>query len=185
MHTLWQDIRYGMHMLLKSPGFTLVAVVALALGIGANTAIFSLVYAVLLRPLPYKNPERLVMMWQTNLRQGIGQDSVAAPNFLDWREQSQSFEHMAAYRGQSFNLTVGDKPEQLPGAVVSASFFQVLGVKAALGRIPQTEVDQPGGNLVAVLSHGLWQRHFGADPNDTVRAKVAQGFFADIRNFFC
>jgi len=165
MHTLWQDIRYGMHTLLKSPGFTLVAVVALALGIGANTAIFSVVNAVLLRPLPYKNPERLVMMWQTNLRQGIGQDSVAAPNFLDWREQSQSFEHMAAYRGQSFNLTVGDKPEQLPGAVVSASFFQVLGVKAALGRIPQTEVDQPGGNLVAVLSHGLWQRHFGADPN--------------------
>ncbi len=165
MHTLWQDIRYGMHMLLKSPSFTLVAVVALALGIGANTAIFSVVNAVLLRPLPYKNPERLVMMWQTNLRQGIGQDSVAAPNFLDWREQSQSFEHMAAYRGQSFNLTVGDKPEQLPGAVVSASFFQVLGVKAALGRLPQTEVDQPGGNLVAVLSHGLWQRHFGADPN--------------------
>src|SRR5918992_1910852 len=129
METLWQDIRYGVRMLLRKPGFTLIAVVALALGIGANSAIFSVVNTVLLRPLPYKDPDRLMMVWEDDTKGGYPRDTPAAANYIDWRDQNQVFEGMAAIADQSFNMTgVGD-PERIDGRRVSASLFPLLGVE--------------------------------------------------------
>ncbi len=165
MMTLWQDVRYGIRMLRKNPGFTLIAIVALALGIGANASIFSVINAVLLRPLPFAESERLVMVWEKRPRQNRNSNPVAPADFLDWQKQNQSFAAMAAYSGRAFNLTgAGAEPEQLSGQLVTSAFFQVLGAKAALGRALLPEVDLPGGNRVAVLSHGLWQRRFGGEP---------------------
>ncbi|MDQ3803874.1 MAG: ABC transporter permease [Acidobacteriota bacterium] len=161
----WQDLRYGLRTLLKNPGFTAVAVIALALGIGANSAIFSVVNAVLLRPLPYRDPDRLVMVWEENTKAGYPRDTPAAANYIDWRDQNQVFEGMAAIADVSFNLTGAGEPERLDGRRVSASLFPLLGVEPHLGRAFLPEEDQPGANRVAVLSHGLWQRRFGADAN--------------------
>jgi predicted permease len=161
---LSQDLRYGMRMLLKNPGFTIVAVIALALGIGANTAIFSVVNTVLLRPLPYKNPERLVMVWEENSKQGFPRDTPAAANYIDWRDQNHVFEAMAAMTEISFNLTGAGEPERIDGQRVSASLFRLLGVDPQLGRAFLPEEDQQGANQVVILSHGLWQRRFGSDP---------------------
>ena len=161
---MFQDLRYGARMLLKNPGFTLVAVLTLALGIGANTAIFSVVNATMLRPLPYSEPERLVQVWETKPRANRWSDWVSYPDFRDWREQNTVFDEIGACRTLAFNLTGGDSPESLPGAYVSASLFTVLGVKPILGRTFLAEEDRPGANRVAVISHGLWQRRFGADP---------------------
>ena len=161
---LWQDLHYGLRMLAKNPGFTAVAVIALALGIGANSAIFSVVNTVLLRPLPYKNPEHLVMVWEENSKQGYPQDTPAAANYVDWRDQNHVFEAMAAITEISFNLTgVGD-PERIDGQRVSASLFPLLGVEPQLGRAFRPEEDKPSANQVVVMSYGLWQRRFGADP---------------------
>jgi putative ABC transport system permease protein len=161
---LRQDIRYGLRMLAKNPGFTIVAVIALALGIGANSAIFSVVNTVLLRPLPYKNPEQLVMVWEENSKQGYPKDTPAAANYVDWRDQNHVFETIAAITEISFNLTgVGD-PERIDGQRVSASLFPLLGVEPQLGRAFRPEEDKPGANQVVVMSYGLWQRRFGADP---------------------
>ncbi|HEX8282764.1 MAG TPA: ABC transporter permease [Pyrinomonadaceae bacterium] len=159
-----QDFRYALRVLWKNPGFTAVAVVALALGIGANSAIFSVVNAVLLRPLPYQNPERLVMVWEENNKSGYPKDTPAAANFVDWREQNQVFEGMAAVAEQDFNLTGAGEPERLSGRRVSADLFSLLGVAPHAGRTFAPEEDRPGANKVVVLSHGLWQRRFGADP---------------------
>src|SRR5437588_1641172 len=161
---LWQDLRYGLRMLLKNPGFTTVAIIALALGIGANSAIFSVVNTVLLRPLPYKNPERLVMVWEDNSKQGFPRDTPSPANFMDWRDQNHVFESAAALVEISFNLTgVGD-PERIDGRRVSGSLFSLLGVEPQLGRAFRPEEDQRGGNHVVIISHGLWQRRFGSDP---------------------
>jgi putative ABC transport system permease protein len=162
---LSQDLRFGVRMLLKNPGFTVIAIIALALGIGANTAIFSVVNAVLLRPLPYKNPERLVMVWEDNSKQGFPRDTPAAPNYLDWRDQNHVFEGMAAMVDISVNLTGTGEPERIDGRRVSGSLFELLGVQPQLGRIFRSEEDQLGANGVVVLSHGLWQRRFGGDPD--------------------
>jgi putative ABC transport system permease protein len=161
---MFQDLRYGARTLLKNPGFALVAVFTLSLGIGANTAIFSVVNATLLRPLPYSEPERLVQVWETKPRANRWSDWVSYPDFRDWREQNTVFDEIGACRKLTFNLTGGDSPESLPGAYVSASLFTVLGVKPILGRTFLAEEDQPGANRVAVISHGLWQRRFGSDP---------------------
>src|SRR5215510_2208817 len=148
-----QDLRFGLRMLLKHPGFTLIAVITLALGIGANT--------VLLRQLPYADPERLVVLWER--QRDIGQESPSYPNFLDWQAQSQSFERMAMARFDSVNLAGAGEPERLICRQVSANFFSTLGVRPQLGRAFTPEEDRAGANPVVVISHSLWQRRFGAD----------------------
>ncbi|HEY6186737.1 MAG TPA: ABC transporter permease [Pyrinomonadaceae bacterium] len=163
MATLWQDLRYGFRMLLKSPGFTAVTILALALGIGANSAIFSVVNAVLLKPLPFSTAERLVFISEWS--QQVQNMSVSYPNFTDWRDQNRSFEQLAAFRGAGLILTGAGEPERLDGREVSASFFPVLGTNPALGRNFAPAEDQPGGNRTAIISHGFWQRRFGANPS--------------------
>jgi putative ABC transport system permease protein len=164
METLSQDIRYGIRMLFKNPGFTVVAVVALALGIGANAAIFSVVNTVLLRPLPYDDPDRLMVLRETKLPQ-FPEFSVSPGNFLDWQKQNTVFEKIAAIQGAAFNLSGAGEPERFRGARISAGLFEMLGVKPAQGRAFLDEEDQAGHNNVVILSQGLWKRRFGGDPN--------------------
>src|SRR2546422_9737158 len=162
MDTLWQDIRYAVRMMGKNLGVTGIVVVVLALGIGANTAIFSVVNAALLRPLPYADPDRLVRLSEDS--PNVPQMSISYPNFLDWREQNKVFSGIAAMQFRSLNLTGKDEPERLAGRAVSAELFDVLGVKPALGRGFAPEEDRQGANPVAIISNGLWQRRFGSDP---------------------
>jgi putative ABC transport system permease protein len=160
---LWQDLRFGARMLLKNPGFTLIAVLTLALGIGANTAIFSIVNAVLLRPFPYKEPERLVILQE---RYSAGGFSPSYPNFADWRAQNTVFDSMVAvFSLENFNFTGAGEPERLQGRLVSAEFFSTLGVKPLIGRDFLAEEDRPGATPAAILSYGFWRRRFGEDPS--------------------
>jgi putative ABC transport system permease protein len=159
-----QDLRYGVRMLLKHPGFTTIAVITLALGIGANTAIFSVVNAVLLRPLPYQEPERLIRLWESNPGRGWPEFSASALNFEDWRKQQTVCEQLAAYEFATFNLTGGGEPERAAALGVTANLFPTLGTPPALGRNFLPEEEQAGRHRVAILSDGLWRRRFGADP---------------------
>ena len=167
METLFQDLRYGIRAMLKSPGFTAVAVIALALGIGANTAIFSVVDAVLLRPLPYKNPEQLVLIWHNYPQINLAEASICPPCYQEYRDLTTSFEQVATQTGWSVNLTGTGEPERLQGSRVSYNYFATLGAEPAqgMGRVFLAEEDQPGKNRVVVLSHGFWVRRFGSDPN--------------------
>ncbi|PYV40338.1 MAG: ABC transporter permease, partial [Acidobacteria bacterium] len=158
------DFRFGFRMLKKSPGFTAVAVITLALGIGANTAVFSVVNAVLLRPLPFPDPDRLVQIWEVNSAAGRDRGTVSPYNFLHWRDQSHNFEQMAAYQYESFALTGNQIPEHMTGLLVSASFLQVLKVSPIFGRTFLPDEDQPGKSRVVVLSYSSWQRRFAGDP---------------------
>jgi predicted permease len=160
---VWQDLRYGARTLIKQRGFTLIAVITLALGIGANTAIFSVVNAVLLRPLPYPDPDRLMMIRETKLPQ-FPEFAVAAGNFLDWQKQNTVFERLVATHPASFNLTGTGDPERLRGMRISYDFCEMLGARPRIGREFSPDEDQPGRNQVVILSHGLWQRRFGGDP---------------------
>jgi putative ABC transport system permease protein len=164
MDNLWQDLRYGTRMLLKHKGITAIAVLSLALGIGANTAIFSLVDAVLLRPLPFHDPEGLVMVWEDATRIGFPRNTPAPANYADWKAQNQVFEDLAALRYGSYNLTDESDPEKVEAQAVTANFFPLLGVTPVRGRGFAPEEDQPDGNKVVLLSYGLWQRRFGGDP---------------------
>ncbi len=168
LEEVWQDLRYGGRMLWKNPGFTLVAVITLALGIGANTAIFSVVNGVLLRPLPYYEPERLVMVWADRpiLQAQIGMPDfpVAVADFVDWRNQNHVFEQMAALRTQRMNLTGGGEPESVIGLRASAGLFTLLGARFTTGRAFLPEEDRAGADRVVVISHGLWRQRYGADP---------------------
>jgi predicted permease len=161
--SLMEDLRYGFRMLVRNPGVTIAAVLALALGIGANTAMFSVVRAVLLRPLPYLEPERLVQIWQTGLRGTGERDWLSYPNFLDWRKENRVFAEMAAYRYWLFTVGGGDTPVAVSGLQATPQLFETLGTRALLGRTLLSEDDQPGRERVVVLSYGLWQRQFGAD----------------------
>jgi putative ABC transport system permease protein len=174
MRNLWLDLRYGARMLLKKPGFTLIAVITLALGIGANTAIFSVVNAVLLRPLPYAEPERLVALWESSTQRPDSRNSISYPNFFDWRAQSKSFERMASYYTNDMALTGVAAPVNLRSAVVSPDLFSTLGVKPQLGRWFVGEEEKPGIRA-AIINHGLWQRQFGGDPNIVGRAVTLNG----------
>ncbi|HEX5706162.1 MAG TPA: ABC transporter permease [Pyrinomonadaceae bacterium] len=162
MSSLWQDIRYGARTLWKSPGFTLVAVLALALGIGANSAIYSVVNAVLLRALPYADADRLVMLWEQHPQSG--RMGVAGANFVEWRSHATSFEGMTLFIPSAFDLTGEGDAERIQGTRASASFFDVAGARAVLGRTFREGDDATGAERVAVLSHGVWQRRFGGDP---------------------
>jgi len=165
MTTFWQDLRYGARMLLKNPGFTLIAVLTLALGIGANSAIFSVANALLLKPLPFENLDRLVAIRETLPNQGLKATAVSPADFHDWRGQNTVFREMAAYRVRDITITGDDAPELTRGAFVSAGFFSALEIKAAKGRALLPDEDQPGRDQVVVLGYGLWQRRFAGDPN--------------------
>jgi predicted permease len=164
METLLKDIRYGVRGLLKRPGFTVIALITLALGIGANTAIFSVVSAVLLRPLQFRDPEQLVVVWEEASFAGFPTNTPAPANYIDWKNQNQSFADMAAAASTSFNLTGDGEPERIQANQVNANFFQLFGVQPLLGRGFLPEEDRPGGNKVAVLSYSLWQSRYGGDP---------------------
>src|SRR5215510_14076171 len=162
---LWQDLRFGARMLLKRPGFTLIAVLTLALGIGANTAIFSIVNAVLLRPFAYQEPARLVIVQERGEGGGRG-FSPSYPNFVDWRAQNTAFASIVAVReNESFNFTGMGEPERLPGRLVSAEFLSTLGIKPLVGRDFLAEEDRAGATPTVILSYGFWQRRFRNDPN--------------------
>ena len=163
METTFRDIRYGFRNLLKRPGFTAIALIALALGIGANTAIFSLVNAVVLRPLPYPDPDRLVWAWG-NIRNGGNRASVSPLDYLDYRNQNTTFEHLAATMQMPLNLTGSGDPERLMSSIVTGNFFQAFGVTPALGRGFSLDNEKPGSDQVVVLSYALWQRRFGGEP---------------------
>jgi putative ABC transport system permease protein len=165
MQTIIQDLRYGFRMLYKSAGFSAVAIITLALGIGATTAIFSVVDAVLLRPLPYANPERLATLWMMNSKDGNPENPVSLQDYDEFRNQNRSFEEMAAASTRwTFNLTGGSEPEMVTGAYGSASLFPALGVNAVAGQAYSPDQDRKGAAPVAVISHALWQRQFGSDP---------------------
>ena len=171
---LRQDLRYGLRTLAKNPAFTSIAIVALALGIGANSAIFSAVDAVLLRPLPFKKPEQLVMLWENATHLGFPKNTPSPANFLDWQKQGGAFTGMAAMVERSFNLTGVGEPERLDGRRVSANLFDLLGVRAVLGRTFVPDDDRPGSHVV-LLSYSLWQRRVGSDPSVIGHALALNG----------
>jgi putative ABC transport system permease protein len=161
---MFQDLRYGMRMMLKSPNYTLIAVVTLALGIGANTTIFTMVNSMLLKPLPYKDPERLVMVWRTNAEKTSKDLPSSGPLFIDWQQRNQVFEQLTAFTTGRVNIAGAGEADLARGANVSAGFFETLGVPPLLGRGFLPAEDKPGAEAVVVLSHGIWQRQFGAAP---------------------
>ncbi|HEY6660198.1 MAG TPA: ABC transporter permease, partial [Pyrinomonadaceae bacterium] len=165
MESLRSDIRYAFRSLLKRPGFTLIAVVTLALGIGANTAIFSAINALLLKPLPFPELDRVVAIWDKLPSRGVLHNEVAMANYLDWQSQSKSFEQLAIYRWWSANLTGVDTPERIQGFLVTANYLDAIGMKPIMGRNFNPEENQPGKDAVAIITHSLWQRRFGGDPN--------------------
>ncbi|HKY03833.1 MAG TPA: ABC transporter permease, partial [Blastocatellia bacterium] len=166
MSSLMQDLRYSVRLLLKQPGFTAVAVIMLALGIGANTSIFSVINAALLRPLPFENPDRLVIVNETVRRDTVETRPASYMDFTDWRERNQTFEDLAAFDDPGLNLSGGDGSERVTSEIVSASYFTILGVNARIGRTFLPEEDRaPDASPVTVLSHRLWQRRFNSDPN--------------------
>ena len=167
METIIQDIRYGFRLMVRRPTFTIIAVATLALGIGANTAIFSVVNAVLMRTLPYQEPERLVALWETSAQPGQevnDRNEVAMGNFLDWRAQVDAFDEIAALTYSNVNLTGVAEPERIQGAVVTTNLFSTLGVQPAIGHAFVAEDEKPDSQRTVIVSHGLWQHRFGSDP---------------------
>lgn len=162
MNTFLQDLRYAVRVLAKSPAFAIIAVLTLALGIGANTALFSVVNGVLLNPLPYPEPERLTSLYSHTKQ--FQYSSISYPNFLDWQRDNRSFSALAAWRGDDFNLTGMGEPERLRAEMVSADFFSILGVQPVIGRLIETQDDHAGAAPVVVLSQGFWKRKFGSSP---------------------
>ncbi|HTG62155.1 MAG TPA: ABC transporter permease, partial [Terriglobia bacterium] len=173
LENLLQDVRYGMRMLVKHPGFTAVVVLTLALGIGANTAIFSVVNGVLLSPLPFPNAKRVVSMFQD--KPNFPKGSISYPNFLDWQHDNRTFESIAAYRWADGSISGVGEPEEVKAQRVSATFFPILGVKPILGRNFSAEEDRRGANPTVIISEGLWKRKFGADPNVIGKRLIVAG----------
>ena len=160
-----QDFRFALRTLRSSPGFTVVVMVTLGLGIGINTAIFSLVNGVLLRPLPYAEPDRVMTVWENNPQLDIAQDQVAAGTYRDWVERAESFASLGAYNFGTFIVGGTDEPEQISGARISPSIFRVVGVQPVMGRAFREEEATPGNNFVVILSNGFWSQRFGSDPD--------------------
>src|SRR5579864_4992401 len=174
MHSFWQDVRYGLRMLAKNPGFSAVAILTLALGIGANTTIFSVVNTVLLQPLPFQGPDRLVSVVGIDSRNNEQGRPLSYPDFADVRKQARSIESMAAYTEGGMTLTEPGEPLHIHPEVVSADMFIVLRAKPLLGRTFLSTEDQPGTRVV-ILSHSLWQKRFGEDPNVVGRTAKLDG----------
>jgi hypothetical protein len=158
-----QDLIFGLRWLRKNPGFTVLSVLMLAVGIGVNTAMFSVINAVLLQPLPYPEADRIVWMNESGLE--VRDRNVSYPNFVDWRARNQSFESMSTFRGWSVNITGTDKPENLIAIIVTSDYFKVMRASPILGRDFTPEDDKPGAAAVALISYGFWQQRFGRDPN--------------------
>ena len=175
MHGLWSDIRYGVRALLRSPWLTALVVLTLGLGIGANVAVFSAIDGVLLDPLSFPEPERLVLVWEESRAQEITEAPTSAANYVDWRSQARVFEGMAAFRGDELTLTGTGEPVELLGARVSSELFPLLGLQPAAGQFFGADEDRSGGEPVAVLSHGLWQRRFGGDHGVIGRSLMLDG----------
>ena len=175
MDSFWHDVRFALRTLAANPGLTAVALLTLALGIGANTAMFSVVDGVLLKPLPYPQPGELQVVWSTNPSKGYPRFTVSPPDFVDWKAEAESFEGLAAVDFNRVNLTGRGEPEVLAAGLVSADFWQVFGVPLPLGRGFLPSEDAPGKGHVAVLSHSLWQRRFGADPGIVDQAITLDG----------
>ncbi|MBD0372278.1 MAG: ABC transporter permease [Pyrinomonadaceae bacterium] len=175
MGKLWQDLQYTFRMLWKDKGFAAIAILTLALGIGANTAIFSVVDAALLRPLPYREPARLVHLWEATTQKQFNEREASYPDYLDWKEQNHVFEGVAGYQRRAFTLTGRETPDLIRGAAVTDNFFQVLGVDPILGRGFQTGEDKPGAELLVVLGHDLWKQRLNADPKVVGQSLVLNG----------
>jgi predicted permease len=163
MMSFWQDVRYGLRMLAKNPGFTAIAVLTLALGIGSNSALFSIVNGVLLNPLPFPQPEQLCAVYSTSGT--FEESSTSYPNFLDWQKQNHSFAQLGAFRTEEYNLTGTGDPERLHAHMISAEFFPAYGINPVLGRNLRSEEDRPGAGPVVILGDGLWKRKFGSSPD--------------------
>ncbi len=163
MGTLWQDLRYGARTLRRNPGFAVVAILTLAIGIGANVMIFSIVNGVLLKPLPFPASGRVVTIWETDPNRNLTRGTASAAEFLDWRDMNQVFQELSAYRGLSFAISGGGDPEQVWGSQVSGNFFRMLRVTPIVGRDFTPEDEQAGRDQVVILGYGLWQRHYGGD----------------------
>ncbi len=172
---LLQDLRYAARILRKSPAFTAAAVLTLALSIGANTAIFSVVNAVLLRPLPFGSPDRLVMVWEDLAFMGFPQNTPAPANFVDWKNRNHVFEDMAAMHGNLMNLTGDGQPEEVEVKIVTANFFPLMGIRPVVGRTFLPEEDRAGGPRVVLLSRGLWVRRYGANPQIVSKTILLSG----------
>jgi hypothetical protein len=164
LEELWQDLRFGARLLVKQPGFTMIAVLALSLGIGANSTIFSFFNGILLRPLPFQQPERLMLLDELATNRGGASLGVSWPNYLDWRAQNQVFTDVGASQDITFTLTGAGEAEELPGAMASDGLFELLGVAPLLGRTISPKENQPPRDRVVILSYGLWHRRFGGDP---------------------
>lgn len=160
----WKDLQYGWRMLRRSPGFTAVAILTLAIGIGANTAIFSVIYAVLFHPLPFHEPDRIVLIWETDPNRNVSRGIASPAEFLDWCDMNHVFQELSAWRTWFYNLTGNGEPEQVWGVHTSGNFFRLLGVTPILGRGFIADEEQQGHEQVVILSYGLWQRHYGSDP---------------------
>ena len=165
MDSLLRDLKFSGRSLLKRPALTIIAIVTLGIGIGANSAIFSTVNALLLKPLPFPDPDRIVALWDKVPSRGVERNEVTVANYLDWRAQNKTFEQLGIYRWWSTNLTGSDSPERVQGFQVTPNFLDIVGVKPMMGRGFSAEEDQPGKDSVALLTYSLWQRRFGADPN--------------------
>jgi len=155
------DLRYAFRTLIRNPGFTLVAVLTMAIGIGANTAIFSIVDSVLLRPLPFADPDALVLVTQANRQTRQSSGDATPANFLDWRSRNRTFTGLAAYRNAGYTLSSGGRPERVAGAIVNSNFFDILGVKPVLGRGFRPDDEGRGAARVAIVSNALWKQRFG------------------------
>src|SRR5258708_3171291 len=160
MSKLWQNVRFSLRMLGKNPGFTAVAVLTLALGIGANTAIFSVVYAALLSPLPYPNPDQLVLVWS---KINGHRNPVSAGDYLDWKRQNTVFQDVVAWTGGTFSLSVSGHPEAVQARITSPGSFNMQGIRVSMGRDFLPEEDQPGQDHAVIMTHRFWQEHFASD----------------------
>src|SRR6185436_18848878 len=175
MDAILQDLRYAVRTLVKNPGFAALTITCLALGIGVNSTIFSVVDTVAIRPLPFREPDRLVSLATTHQANGIDRGNVSYLDLQDWKARTHAFAEIAAVSGRSLTLSDGDEPERFNGATITANMFPMLGIQPILGRQIRPDEDTPGGPRVVLLSHGVWQRRYASDPGIIGRSITVNG----------